>query len=364
MKNLDEFKKDVYERAEKAEAARAEKIKTFTRIGSIAAAFAVVIISVFAVIGPGFNVSYKANESVDSVSAAGSEIYAVVNEKGEIEFYAEITKDGTVKTVSDRSVLKEETKNSSSVPSKAAGDGSTDPTVNMVSVEEFRNIVNNLQNGLNNEGSSGAETVTEQQPSTTTAASDAAILPETTNKATEAATQRQTVVETTTTAARTQAVTTRATTNTSTDTATGADETTTTARTTVVMPTETGGLTPSIIKTVYEYSGQKRYASYFVAHTSDEFLRFAKSNGIDVPENEVTNKYVYSKSFAEFAAFVIPNNEACESVEITALTFDNGTLTLNYKLGGGTDTGKENAFIIFVYLPEGTTSIIIEEAIG
>ena len=128
---------------------------------------------------------------------------------------------------------------------------------------------------------------------------------------------------------------------------------------------KSGNLVPSIIKTVYEYSGQKRYASYFVAHTSDEFLRFAKSNGIDVPENEVTNKYVYAKCFAEFAAFVIPNGESHESIEITSLTFDDGTLTLNYKLGGGTDySSNENAFLIFVYLPEGTTNIIIEKDIG
>ena len=183
MKNLDEFKKDVYERAEKAEAVRAEKIKTFTRIGSVAAAFAVVIISVFAVLGPGFSVSQKAAESVDSRNVAGAELYAVVNEEGEIEFFAEIDENGVVNKIdfdgNEKMTVGYGVSNTKSGNVNKEESDFLTGIVNYVSVVEFNNIVNN-KNGWDTAGSSGAETVTEQQPSTTTtAASDAAISPET-----------------------------------------------------------------------------------------------------------------------------------------------------------------------------------------
>ena len=370
MKNLDEFKKDVYERAEAAEKLRAQKIKTYTRIGSVAAAFAVVIISVFAVFGAGFNRAYKASEEMATNYL--SDVYVVLNDKGEAQLFFYLDRNGQMSAVNESlySLNKEiDTKGTFNANTSAAagqadsadgryrivdGDGNV-RYVNAISEEKFEELLKNTK------ASSGTDSATpvESSCSTTSAACSEIAVGTEILSTTTAATVKTTAAATDEKHIEPETTTTRA-------TSAGEESQSTTARFTTVAPAgESVDIVPSIIKTVYEYSDQKRYASYFAAHTTDEFLRWAKSNGIDVPENEVTNKYVYSKCFSEFVAFVIPNGESYESVEVTSLTFDDGTLTLNYKLSGGTVCfSRYNAFLIFVYLPEGTTDITIENDAG
>lgn len=370
MKDMNEFKKSVYEKAEKAEEARRQRMKTITQIGSVAAAVAIVFISIFAVIKPGFSYGKQSAEETHGEARFASNIYAVINENGEVEKFVEIDEYGAVNYIDMTELYRNggidvSANYSDSSPEKTAcgaKEGASDTaknyarfdydnisySCNVITQDELEELIKN---------SSGAHTSEEIDQTLHVAATT------TTPALTKIeATDFCTLVEqtslgevfTTTTAA------------------TGKNGTvfaSTPIEATIPGDTAEAEL-PSVTCAAFG-DGAEEVSSYVIAYSSDDFTRWLQVRKIELPtvefgeKDRVLSKFVYSSDFKPFVAFIVTNENKQGELAITKFESMDGTLTFLYRFEGNENAvGDGETFMIFAFLPDGITDIVFEKESG
>lgn len=376
MKDMSEFKKSVYEKAEKAEETRRQRIKTVTKISSVAAAIAIVFISVFAVIRPGFSYGKKANEATSNDVRFASNIYAVINENGEVENFVELDEYGAVNYIDVTDLNRNggigvSAYNSDSSPEKTSGKvtyslneadnnvrldyGNVRYSCNIITQGELEELIKNSTGASTSSAASHiTEGVEETLPAVIATTTPAWTKIEQTDFSTLVVETCPGEINTTTTAATNK---------------NAASTTTTQAGATPPGDTAEAEL-PSVIYAAFG-DGAERSSSYVVAYSAADFTRWLQVSKIELSSDELGEKdrflseFVYancSGDFKPFVAFIATNEKRQNDIAITKFESKDGTLTLLYRFEGDENTVDDGeTFMIFAFLPEGTTNIVFEK---